>query len=327
MDVILHIGAHRTAMTSFQSYLRANAPALAGQGVDVWGPRRTRGGVLAGVIPGPGPLPPARQFDRACGRIALNLAKAEARLVTHLLVSDENILGHPRANLRCERLYPDAGPRVAAFARAFSGRLSRIVISVRAPERYWTSVLCFALARGHALPRPATLDRLVTQPRGWREVIEDVASAAPGIEILVMPHERYAGLPERRLARMLGLPPCLPQAHVRDWLNRSPDLAVLRARLAERGEAGLPEGQGAWHPFDTAQRRALNDIYRDDMSWLSAGASGLARLAPDPWEEGVEEASPTGANGGQQAAIDPRARLRKRGQGDDDEEGRMVRAR
>ncbi len=63
------------------------------------------------------------------------------------------------------------------------------------------------------------------------------------------------------------------------------------------------------------------------MFWLSAGASGLARLAPDPWEEGVEEASPTGSNGGQPAAIDPRARLRKRGQGDEDKEGRMVRTR
>ena len=327
MDVILHIGAHRTATTSFQSYLRANAPGLAERGVGFWGPRRTRGGVLAGVIPGPGPLPPAQQFERARGRIALNLAKAEDRLVRHLLISDENILGSPRGNLRRERLYPDAGPRVEAFARAFEGRLGRIVISIRAQERYWASVLCFALARGHALPKPGALDRLVTQPRGWREVIEDLARAAPGVEILVMPHERYAGLPERRLARMLGLSREMPQAHARQWLNRSPDLAALRSLLAERGEAGLPTGQGAWQPFDSDQRQALNEIYQDDMFWLSAGASGLARLAPDPWEEGVEEASPTGPNGGQQAAIDPRARLRRRGQGDDDEEGRMVRTR
>ncbi|MBR9763900.1 MAG: hypothetical protein GYB53_10345 [Rhodobacteraceae bacterium] len=327
MDVILHIGAHRTATTSFQGYLRANAPALAGLGVGFWGPRRTRGGVLAGVIPGPGPLSPARQFDRARGRIALNLAKAGDRRVRQLLVSDENILGSPRGNLRRERLYPDAGPRVAAFARAFEGQLGRIVISVRGQESYWTSVLCFALARGHALPHPATLDRLVTQPRGWREVIEDLAEAAPGVEILVMPHERYAGLPERRLARMLGDAPDLPQAHARHWLNRSPDLAALRNLLAERGEGGLPAGPGPWRPFDHAQRAALNELYQDDMFWLSAGASGLARLAPDPWEEGVEEASPTGPNGGQPAAIDPRARLRRRGQGDDDEEGRMVRTR
>ncbi|WP_010142049.1 hypothetical protein [Oceanicola sp. S124] len=256
MDVILHIGAHRTATTSFEGYLRANAPALAGLGVGFWGPRRTRGGVLAGVIPGPGSLSSARQFDRARGRIALNLAKAEGRLVRHLLISDENILGSPRGDLRAERLYPEAGPRVAAFARAFEGRLSRIEISVRGQDSYWTSVLCFALARGHALPRPGSLDRLVTQPRGWREVIEDLAEAAPGIEILVMPHERYAGLPERRLARMLGDARGLPQAHARHWLNRSPDLAALRRLLAERGAGGLPAGPAPGSPSTgTSARR------------------------------------------------------------------------
>lgn len=340
MDVILHIGAHRTATTSFQGYMRDNAPALAEAGIGFWGPRRVRGGVLTGVIPVPGPLSPARQFDRARGRIAVNLARAEAQGTRQLVISEENVPGSPRGNLRRQRLYPDAGLRMAAFAAAFDGRLTRIVLSVRALDQYWRSVLTFAVARGHPMPEAALLDRLVTQPRSWREVICDLALAAPGVEILVLPHERFAGLPEHRLARMLGRETAegLPRTHARHWLNRAPDAATLRALTGGPVMGGVPvrgAEEGLWQPFDGAQCAALREVTQDDLFWLAAGAEGLARLARDPWE-GKELQDPagtdrpgsgTGANGAATAGrIDPRARLRRRGQGNDVEEGRLGQA-
>ena len=57
MDIILHLGAHRTATTSFQHYLRANAAGLGAAGIGVWGPETTRDGLLAGVIPPRGSRP------------------------------------------------------------------------------------------------------------------------------------------------------------------------------------------------------------------------------------------------------------------------------
>lgn len=51
MDVILHIGAQRTATTSFQAYMRANSADLSAQGIGYWGPHRTRrGGVLSPLV-------------------------------------------------------------------------------------------------------------------------------------------------------------------------------------------------------------------------------------------------------------------------------------
>ncbi|MFP4275005.1 MAG: hypothetical protein ACLFRU_08260, partial [Paracoccaceae bacterium] len=65
MDIILHLGAHRAASTSFQRYLRANMAALAAQRTGVWGPLRTRGGLLRGVMPCQGGGAPERQLARA----------------------------------------------------------------------------------------------------------------------------------------------------------------------------------------------------------------------------------------------------------------------
>ena len=81
MEIILHLGAHRTATTSFQHYMRANAAALAEQGLGVWGPDVTRDGILTGVIPLPGGESAARQMDRARGRIASHRGIVSARPV------------------------------------------------------------------------------------------------------------------------------------------------------------------------------------------------------------------------------------------------------
>ena len=121
MEIILHLGAHRTATTSFQHYMGANAATLTAQGLGVWGPDVTRDGILTGVIPLPGGESARRQMDRARGRIALRLAQARKAGLRRIVVSDENMIGAARRNLRQGRLYDSAGERMARFAHAFDG--------------------------------------------------------------------------------------------------------------------------------------------------------------------------------------------------------------
>lgn len=288
MDIILHLGAHRTASTSFQHYMRANAGALATQGLGYWGPEATRDGVLSGVVPAPG-LPRAEdQLERARGRIALRLEEARRQGITRVLISDENMIGATRRNLRRARLYPGIGERMARFAHAFDGRITRVVLSIRGQDSWWASSLAYGVARGHGVPGVDDLDRLVTVNRHWREVIGDLACALPGVDLVVLPHEVHASRPEARLHAMTGLAE-VPRKAARLWLNRAPDLAALRRAVAARGGdvTQLPEGEGRWQPFDRAQRLALQEAYADDLFWLSAGAEGLARLSE---ETGPDEA-------------------------------------
>lgn len=281
MDIILHLGAHRTATTSFQHYMRANRQDLETQGIAFWGPEVTRGGLLSGILPEAGTGAAARP-GRARGRLALRLQGVARSGARHLVISDENMIGAPRQNLRLGRLYPGIGERVARLADAFGGRVACAALSIRAQDAWWASALAYGVARGHRLPTAADLDRLVTVNRNWRGVITDLACALPGAEILILPHETYAGLPDERLRLMTGIARP-PRAAARDWLGRSPDLAHLRRALSGRGGAAdhLPDGEGRWQPFDRYQRQALQAAYADDLSWLAAGAEGLARLCEE----------------------------------------------
>lgn len=279
MDVILHIGAHRCATTTFQDYLRRNAGWLGARGLAFWGPHRTRGGLFRGVMPAPLAAGRGDAARRAAGRIGLNLARREDAGFDTLLVSDENILGFLRDNCLAASLYPDAAARVARHAAAFGGRLDRIVLNIRAHDAYWASVLGYVAARGHGLPGRARLDRLAQSARGWREVVSDVAGAAPGARLLVLPFEGFAGRPEVQLAAIAGCP--APAEHARERLNRTPCLPELRRHLPPQEAARLPAGDGRWMPFSTAQAAALRERYADDLMWLAAGADGMARLVGD----------------------------------------------
>ncbi|SDI51103.1 hypothetical protein [Lutimaribacter saemankumensis] len=288
MDVILHLGAHRTASTTFQAYLRDNSAGLSRHGISVWDPRRTRNGLFAGIWPAPQMFNCGPQ--RAEGRIALALAAEAGRGARQVIVSDENILGNPRQGVRAAALYPAAGERVARLAAAFRGRITQAVLSIRCPDAYWASLIAMTAARGHPLPGPMRLAALSDGPRGWRDVVADVACALPGVPLAVMPHEEYGAAPERRLARMLGDAALAPATHARRRLNMAPRLPQLRAALAAAGRdtGHLPAGDGHFAPFTPAQAARMREQYSDDLFWLAAGADGLATLMTEkvPGPEG-----------------------------------------
>lgn len=312
MDVILHIGAHRAASTSFQAYLRANAAALEGQGLCFWGPRRTRSGLFAGIIPTNGSPRLERQARMAKGRIALQIERMKIRGMGRLIVTDENMIGAPRRNLRDTMLYRGAGERMARHAEAFGGRITRVVLSIRAFDRYWPSALAYGIARGHALPEPGMLEAISVQKRGWRDIITDLSCALPGVELLVLPHETYGGLPEQRLHIMTAGAVAAPLFQHRLWLNRGPDMAALRQCLVLRGQdpAALGPGEGRYDPFNATQKSRLRELYQDDLFWLAAGADGLATLMTEKTCD--------------QTGTSPQHDPLTRGQDNDQQEGRVA---
>jgi hypothetical protein len=275
MDVILHIGAHRCATTTFQDYMRKNADRLGPQGIGFWGPRLTRDGLFRGLTPGPQINFGRDLHARALGRVRLRCLRAKAGGLSRLIVSDENMLGTIRQNLRIADLYGGAGERIARYGEAFEGRIGAVALNIRGLDRYWGSAVAYSLSRGRGMPRPGLLDRIAASRRSWRDVITDIACALPDVPILVLPFETYAGRPEAQLAALTGRP--APVEHARGWLNAAPRLPELR-RLPGIDPADLPEGDGRWYPLHPDQAAALRERYADDMMWLGMGADGLATL-------------------------------------------------
>ena len=295
MDVILHVGAHRTGTTSLQHYLRGHSDALQARGIGVWGPPRTRGGLFSGLLPGPGAAKGRDLRRRAEGRVRMQLANSRTKGVKTLIVSDENMIGTVRANLRSHALYPAIGERMARFNRAFDGALTRVLICPRSLELYWSSLIAYGIKRGHGAPDSFSLKRIALSRRSWRDVITDLACALPDVEIHVLPFESFAGRPDALLREGTGL--TMPPDTAGHWLNRAPGLPELRLILGDRTSQiiDLPEGNGRWNPFTPEQTAALRENYQDDMMWLTAGADGLATLTEDRTRTRAGKTLPPGA--------------------------------
>ncbi len=282
VDVILHIGAHRTGTTTLQVFLSGNQNKLSEIGVGFWGPEKTRAGLFSGLVK------PADKIthdavlrgQRSCGLIRVELGLLEKAGAGALIVSEENMIGTMRRNLSEARLYPDAKARLERFATAFGFHCRRIVLSIRSYDEYWASVLAFLVMRGAPVPDTGLLDRLVTQPRRWRDVIRDVADVFPAAEVMVWPFEAIVGQPERQLALMTGEPVPAGMTGKRQWHNASASPERLQGVLCDRGDAGaakaIPVGAMRWQPFDPHHITALQAQYAEDIAWLRNGAGGKA---------------------------------------------------
>lgn len=298
MKIILHLGAQRTATTSFQHYMRANTKTLAEQGIGFWGPKRTRGGgFFDGLFEADGISQP--QIERARRRVARGLEASRKRGVKVLVVSDENMLGSAKKNLRSGALYPCAAERLARFATAFDGAVDKVLLGVRKQSDYWPSAIAYAVGRGAMLPNHAKLDAIVESTRSWQDVTQDVAAAFGGAEVELHEFNAFAATPNLRLelaTGVTGLPPYVPNLR----LNEAPDLDELRAVLAARsGETrALPEGAGRYQPFSTAQLAELGEQYDDDLFWLAAGAGGLAAFVEKSLPQEAGQSLPSASRRG-----------------------------
>lgn len=287
MKVLLHIGAHRCATTTFQEYMRQNRTQAALSGVGYWGPQVTRSGLFQGVLPGPQLLPKGDPAKRARGRIKLKLASERATGYSQLVISDENILGSMRQNLHLGTLYADAGDRLARFGEAFDGELTDLVLNIRALDHYWTSALTYGVARGFPFPTEAMLDRYAKSQRSWRDVITDIAKALPNVNLWVQPFETFGGRPNAQLTSMTRIR--APRAHARIRLARSPRVEELAAYLMDEDAAKLADQYGLWRPFNAEQAALLREAYADDIMWLVGGADGLAQIAEDNNQDQAED--------------------------------------
>jgi len=288
VDVILHLGAHRTGTTTFQQVLGHNQAALEEAGVSFWGPKRTRAGLFHGLIKSRDGLDDTarRNGARAGHVIRIEMDRLADAGCKSLIVSEENMLGALGANLNQQRLYPDAAFRLGRMAQAFDNRVSRVALAIRAYEAWWPSAIAYAVPTGHALPRGAMLDHLVTQPRRWRHVIEDAARAFPRARIVVWAFEAMIGNMQGQLAMATGAPGPLTLRRGADWHHRSATASDLRRVLSDRGEfdaAGrVPRGNWRHQPFEPHHLDALAGQYHDDLAWLRAGADGLATYYDTP---------------------------------------------
>jgi hypothetical protein len=277
MDVILHVGAHRTGTTTLQQTLRRNTARLTANKVAHWGPRATRSPLFEGLVKSADRVTDevAAQGRIAVERIGTQMAQLRGAGMRSLIVSEENMLGAVPACVIARRLYPDAARRMARFRPAFADSCTRIGVSIRSYDQLWASMLGFTVKRTGRVPDKALLADLVAQPRRWRDVIRELHVVFPKAEIVVWPFEGMVDTPQLLIPALTGRTLPVPLEPVDMIHNPSPDLETLRAVVAEGPCAQhltrLPAGSTLpWRPFSEAQVAQMRADYATDIDWLRA---------------------------------------------------------
>jgi len=288
MEVILHLGAHRTGTSSLQAWMMQNEGALERAGIAVWGPERTRAGLFAGLVKRPDLIGPADVLaaHRSAMRIRMEIDALADRGIGRLVISEENLLGAMPVCHAHDMIYPDARGRLLRVAEALGPHLSGVALSVRRYDMWWASVLSVMLRRGAARPEPARLARLAEDPQGWRRVIA-IAQETLGVPVTVWPFEALVGRHDaqlRALAPGAALPAGLYEAG--RVQNAGPSGALLArmrhaAGTAAEGDIFDLGEDGHFMPFAPAQRGAMTARYLEDLDWLRRAPPGLSYVERD----------------------------------------------
>lgn len=283
MEVILHVGAHRTATTALQHHMAYHRSELADAGAVYWGPKVCRGGLFRGAIGGVEGVM-AWQERRFSGRCAMRAEAVRQTGASHLVISDENMLGSLRGTLEETRLYSDAGRRIAAYASGFASHKLTVALCVRDYAHWWTSALAFRLMRGGPLPRTDLREHLVTQPRRWRHIVEELARVLPNANVKIWNFEAAAHEPHRLVQELTGITTPESTAAPRN-VRPTPEMLhdLMLSCDIDPKIFHWPDGQ--FMPFAPSEIEALSAQYQEDLAWFAAGAGGFADYIDAPSAE------------------------------------------
>lgn len=259
VEVILHIGAHRTATTTFQTMLDRNRDNLAKIGIAVCTPQDTRMGLFEGLVCHPGQIDDTRRSaaDASLARLRRCLDAAERDGMTQFLVSEENMIGSMNEMLTAGAFYPTARPRLRRFAPAFASRCNRIAVGMRGYDAWLASVLAYARMAGLPTTRREAVEG-AARGRGWRGLLADAAAAFPLAERVVWDFDDWCARPGALLAALTGRDDLPPLAGADGWHNA---------------------GQGGTL-LDRALRARLNRRWQREREGLACGAGGHRWLTP-----------------------------------------------
>ena len=287
MDLVLHLGAHKTASTYLQRKLAANEDVLTKNGITFVPPQEYRPAMLA-TAPSVPFLSKSQTLRRRRRRQVLSgmLAKAQARGHRMFVLSEENLIGNPDRLVRGTWFYDNAHSELRALARTVDQRPVRALLAIRNYADFYPSAYAEVLKLKGFLPFDAARRRrIVNQTRGWPELIEDIGKALPeGSELHIWQHEAMKTHETRILEQFIGEAatdldplPDRPQqgasaravAHLHHISSRGAKVGRDRVRKVLHDNPKI-RGHAAFDPWSAEERAHLTDRYRQDLERITA---------------------------------------------------------
>lgn len=283
-EVVLHLGAHKTASTHLQLGLKRARASIAAR-VFVPDDLRKDGLRLQDWLhPG--------VEDAAHERVLRAAFAGPGRLV----ISEENILGQAPGALQPAEpaLYPGAAARLAKLVRVLPAPPAVLALAVREGAGFLAACYSQALMAGRIVPFARAFGHLDPAALDWDGVLAGLMAAVPGARAVVWDHADWPAVAPQVAAALLGpeaKPLPLPEGLAHPGLSGAAVAAVLAAvppadpdaarALVRAQRARFPKeaGHPPFDPWDAAARARAARAHARTLERLAA-RPGVQLLRP-----------------------------------------------
>ncbi|MEM7684850.1 MAG: hypothetical protein AAF293_08485 [Pseudomonadota bacterium] len=284
MEIVVHIGAHKTASTYIQTRLERNVVPLERHNIGYAYPKTLR--PMFATAP---------RRDHAISRVARGSARAwvlrnlfdNARDMRRerLLISEEQLIGSLRPIMSGRGFYQDAGRELKPLFRALQGQPVKVLLAVRSYESFFVSAYGQVLNGWKYMPFEQDLrETLLRDGRGWPELAAEVMEALPPDSTLrFWCYEQFAEVegavfeeligPDAagELSRVPGKPVPGPSQKAIDEImamaERGEDLGPETIRRTMR-LFGKDKGFAGFNPWAPEERTRLKERYLRDLEMM-----------------------------------------------------------
>ena len=295
MEIVLHLGAHKTASTYLQSLLETNIVPLERHCVGFANPKKLRP-MFA--------LAPRRNFSTP--RAARNEARAWAlRQVIdtahdlqrkRLIISEEQLIGSLRPLFSGKGLYRDIARELRGVVTALQGQPVKVMMALRSYDTFLTSAYGQVLTGWKYIRFTQELrEHLLRENRGWPEIVTEIMQVLPkGSTLSLWEYEHFGQEEPNVLRNLVGdaaaeeLGPLNTKPRVgpsgdgiaaldkKAASGGAPDVEEIRRTLREFGkDKGFP----GYCPWSASEKAMFEDRYKRDIElirclWPEALLSG-----------------------------------------------------
>jgi len=285
-DLVLHLGAHKTATTWLQTRLEAGLPTLRGLGVDYepLGPFRIAFADKLDVVMHHGATP-ARMAELR-GAMEAYLSRGARRFIA----SDENIIGQCNPIVNGGRLYPSFKARLEMLSRLLPAPPVMTVFTIRNYAPFFGSVYCESLWHGRYNSFDEFRGRLVIGDGLWLKIVGELVAAFGADRVRILRYETLAShLPEllRLLCGQAVDPGELPESSDRrerlstrvvEELGRiaeQTDRITARRKLGELVRRFPTPDFPPFDPWTAEERARLDALYADHVAQIGSRWPGV----------------------------------------------------
>lgn len=299
MEIILHLGAHKTASTYLQKRLNRSQGRLKRHQIVFHGPKSLRPRINKAL----GDQRRLSRIESQARRrecLASLIETEEAAGAKRLVLSEEQLIGSLRDLIGGKDFYEDAAIKLEPIADALAGRPVQIMLSVRGYANFLASAYGQVVRGWRFMPFDEKMRaHLLNQTLGWPELVETVLASFPSTtQVTLWPFEDFAAVERQVLDCFVGPaaaqlikplhdnPMSAPSQTAIDWLHaraqggHPPDQGTVDSahETALKGH-----GHPAFDPWSAEERSYLDARYRQDLVWLCRLTS-CAWLTADAFE-------------------------------------------